>query len=83
MAILQYAADAELETVIFNKAWTPIFSSLSDEDAGRLIKAVCAALDGEDAGADLEGAALTKAYKTITARMDFTAKKYLQRIRQA
>ena len=67
-----------LDTVIFQKSWSPLFMSLTDEEAGKLIKAVVSFMEGEDP--ELEGAQIVRAYLAITKQIERSAKKYYKKV---
>lgn len=67
-----------LDTVIFQKSWSPLFISLTDEEAGKLIKAIFSFMDGEDV--DLEGVQIVKSYNSITKQIERSAKKYYKKV---
>ena len=57
--------------LLFRKSWGEDFRNLPDKEAGRLIKAIYAHVNGE--GVDLEDAALSGVFMRITKEIDQTA----------
>lgn len=66
-----------METFLFRKSWGELFQALPDKEAGALIKAVYAHVNGESP--KLEGTTIRSIYKTITKEIDISAYKYLLR----
>ena len=66
-----------IETFLVRKSWGDLFQALTDENAGKLIKAIFAHTYGE--GAALEDSTLNSILKTITKEIDLSAYKYLLR----
>lgn len=59
--------------LLFRKSWSEDFRKLPDEEAGRLIKAIYAHVDGKGEGVDLKDAALSGVFMRITKEIDQTA----------
>lgn len=57
--------------LLFRKSWGKDFQKLPDEEAGRLIKAIYAHVNGE--GVELEDTALSGVFMRITREIDQTA----------
>lgn len=76
---MRYYAEA-LNTVIFNKSWTPLFMSLSDEDAGKLIKALFDFMNGEKVTFDDDH--LKAIFLCIADQIEHSARKYYLRVYQ-
>jgi len=57
--------------LLFRKSWGEDFQKLPDEEAGRLIKAIYAHVNGE--GVELEDTALSGVFMRITREIDQTA----------
>jgi len=57
--------------LLFRKSWGEDFQKLPDEEAGRLIKAIYAHVNGE--GVELEDTALSGVFMRITREIDLTA----------
>ena len=65
-----------LNTVIFQKSWGQIFGRLSDEDSGRLVKALFAFMEGESP--DIESdEMLWGVYLMMTEQIESSARKYV------
>ena len=69
-----------LNTVIFNKSWTPLFKALSDENAGKLIKALFDFMNGEKV--NLEDDQLRAIFLSIANQIEHSARKYYSRVYQ-
>lgn len=57
--------------LLFRKSWGEDFRNLPDEEAGRLIKAIYAHVNGE--GVEMEDTALSGVFMKITKEIDQTA----------
>ncbi len=69
-----------LNTVIFNKSWTPLFTSLSDEEAGKLIKGLFAFMNGKPIKIDDEK--IKAVCLSIADQIEHSARKYYSRVYQ-
>lgn len=69
-----------LNTVIFNKSWTPLFKALSDENAGKLIKALFDFMNGDKI--DLEDTQLRAIFLSIADQIKHSARKCQSRVYQ-
>lgn len=67
-----------INTVIFQKSWSPIFEKLSDENAGKLIKAIYDFMNGEEP--ELEDDTLDAIFLSMVDQIENSARKYLNRI---
>lgn len=65
-----------IATMMFFRSWRPMFSMLSDERAGELIKAIFAFCDGEKPEVIDE---LVPSYSVMTAALDDGARKCLEK----
>ena len=69
----------QLHSLLLRKSWlVPAFLLLSEEDAGRLIKALCGFWDGEEIV--LEDEKLMNVFTIITAATEDSARRCLERI---
>ena len=69
---------AQIHSLLLRKSWlVPAFLLLSIEDAGRLIKALCAFWTGEDV--DLEGEQLANIFSIIARASEDSARRGLER----
>jgi len=75
---VRYAVEA-INTVIFQKAWTPIFESLSDEEAGQLIKALYSFMNGEKPKID---GTLKAIFLSMADQIEQSARKYCRKVYQ-
>lgn len=70
----------ESNTFVFRRAWGFLFTYLTDEDAGRLIKAVFAHADGKSAKEYLQGKENLKPLaESIICELEMNAKRYLRK----
>ena len=69
-----------LNTAVFNKAWTPLFMSLSDENAGRLIKAIFDFMNGDEI--TIEDDQLKAIFLYISDQIEINAQKYYSKVNQ-
>ena len=67
-----------VNTVIFNKSWTPLFKLLSDENAGKLIKALFDFMNG--VRIDLDDEQLRAIFSCIADQIEHGARKYYLRV---
>ena len=67
-----------INTVIFQKSWSPIFEKLSDENAGKLIKAIYDFMNGGEP--ELENDTLDAIFLSMVDQIENSARKYLNRI---
>lgn len=67
-----------INTVIFQKSWTPIFQRLSEENAGKLIKAIYDFMNGEEP--ELDDDNLDVIFLSMVDQIERSAKKYLARL---
>lgn len=67
-----------INTVIFQKSWTPIFQRLSEENAGKLIKAIYDFMNGEEP--ELEDDTLDSIFLSMVDQIERSAKRYFSRI---
>lgn len=67
-----------INTVIFQKSWSPIFEKLSDENAGKLIKAIYDFMNGGEP--ELEDDTLDAILLSMVDQIENSARKYLNRI---
>ena len=67
-----------INTVIFQKSWSPIFEKLSDENAGKLIKAIYDFMNGGEP--ELEDDTLDAIFLSMVDQIENSARKYLNRI---
>lgn len=67
----------EINTVIFNKTWTPLFKALSDEDAGKLIKALFGFMNGEKVEVDEK---IKPSFLCIADQIELSARKYYSKV---
>ena len=71
----------ELNTYLFRRSWGELFNGLSNEDAGRLIKAVYSYVDGiEPKEEDFNNVFLISSYRMIVKQLNYSAKKHLMRL---
>ena len=73
---------AHINTFIFRRPWGELMSLLPDEDAGKLIKAICAHTRGEDAYkylADRDGLHLSAAVSAIITDIERSSKRFLSK----
>ena len=63
-----------LNTVIFNKSWSPLFKTLDDENAGKLIKALFVFMNGEEV--KIEDDQLNAIFLCIADQIERSARKY-------
>lgn len=63
-----------LDTFLFRRSWGELFTSLPDEQAGQLIKAVYAYCNGTES--QLEHPELQVWYNVITKQLNYSARKY-------
>lgn len=75
---MRYYVEA-INTVIFQKAWTPIFESLNDEEAGRLIKALYSFMNGEKP--EIDGT-LRAIFLSMADQIEQSARKYCRKVYQ-
>ena len=68
----------KIRTFIFQKAWGQIFQNLSDEDAGRLIKAILIFANGDDPDLSDDNQ-LEALFLIISDQIEESAKRYLSR----
>ena len=66
-----------LKTFLFKREWIPVFETLPDPEAGKLIKAVLAYTKGKDP--KLENPIVQSIYLAITSVLDQNALRYLER----
>lgn len=66
-----------INTVIFRKSWSRIFESLSNEDAGRLIKALFEFMDGSLP--EIEDDTLDGIFVMMADQIENDARKYVIR----
>ena len=64
-----------MNTVLFQKSWSRIFETLSDEDAGLLIKALFAFMDGDSVV--LENDRLDGIFLMMADQIENSARKYV------
>lgn len=69
-----------INTVVFQKAWTPIFESLTDEKAGKLIKALFAFMNGKNV--ELKDETLNAIFLLMANQIERNARKYYSRVCQ-
>lgn len=68
----------QLDVLIFKKSWADTFISMSNENAGVLIKALCKSMQGRPHGLNgIVDAAICIQYERISRQMDSAARKYL------
>ena len=67
-----------LETFIFKRAWAAIFEDLTDEQAGKLMKAIYCFLSGNDKLP--EDPLIKPVYKIITHQLNESAHSYYAKI---
>lgn len=66
-----------LDTVLFQRSWEPVFRTLSDEDAGKLIKGIYQFMDGEEP--KFENAQLEAVFLMIVKQLEGSSYRYLVR----
>lgn len=69
-----------INTFLFRRSWGEAFADLTDEQAGKLIKAVYGYIEGYDTLPDEPE--LKTIYKLIVKQLNHSAKKYLDKIAQ-
>ena len=67
-----------LDTFLFRRSWGEVFSALSDEEAGELIKAIYRYADG--LGRDPEKKEIISVYKMIIRQLNYSARRYAVKI---
>ena len=71
----------ELNTYLFRKSWGELFSVLSDEYTGKLLKAVYSYADGaETYPENINKPLLSGIYKMIIGQLNSSSKKHLKRL---
>lgn len=66
---------SKVNTVIFRRAWGTLFDIVSDKDAGRLIKAIFATMNGEEVDLS-DNKTLFNLYLTIILQLEDSAEKF-------
>lgn len=71
----------ELNTYLFRKSWGELFSALSDEDTGKLVKAIYSYGEGaESYPENINKPLLSGIYKMIIGQLNSSSKKHLKRL---
>ena len=72
----------ELSTYVFRRSWGEVISTLSDEDAGKLFKAIYKYAEGEEVPESQLGApVLVSVFRMIISQLNYSSRKHLSRIR--
>ena len=69
----------EIDTFLFRRSWGAVFKDLDEVQAGKLIKAIYLFTEGEDV--EPEELVLKTLYKMITNQINYSSRKYLQKVR--
>lgn len=67
-----------MNQVLFQKSWAPIFRSLTDAEAGKVIKSVYDFMSGNDP--ELDDPKLDGIFLMIADSIECSAKKYLAKV---
>ena len=67
-----------LDTVLFQKSWSPIFRSMTNEDAGDLIKGIFCYMDGEEP--EFDDYRIERSFELIMKQIERSARKYVKKV---
>lgn len=67
----------QLNSVIIQKSWSNIFGTLSDENSGKLIKALFLFMDGNEV--EIEDKTLDGIFRMMSEQIENSARKYVIR----
>ena len=71
----------DIDTFLFRRSWGILFQNLSDEDAGKIIKALYRYADGEDTPLEEFGnQTLASIYSMLSGQLNYSAKKFTERV---
>lgn len=71
---------AECNHFLFRRSWVPVFRTMTDAQAGILIKAICSYVSGVDESP--EEPIVKVAYEVLTVQLNSSCKRHLDYLRQ-
>ena len=71
----------ELDTFLFRRSWGELILSLSDEDAGKIIKGLYRFANGEDTPPEkFDSYTLASVYSMIRNQLNYSARRFTEKV---